>query len=195
MLNIKNVSLEKVAVYSDQYPAANLPEIALAGRSNVGKSSFINSVSNQRIARTSKTPGKTRTINFYNIDERFRLVDLPGYGYARVSKSEKEKWANIINEYLNTRENLTDIIQVVDIRHKPTEQDVQMYNFIKSFGYNGVVLATKQDKIKNSQLSKSLKLIQSTLGVSDRDLIVPYSSEDRKNKSKALKQLESILNK
>ncbi len=195
MLNIKNVSLEKVAVYSDQYPAANLPEIALAGRSNVGKSSFINSVSNQRIARTSKTPGKTRTINFYNIDERFRLVDLPGYGYARVSKSEKEKWANIINEYLNTRENLTDIIQVVDIRHKPTEQDVQMYNFIKSFGYNGVVLATKQDKIKNSQLSKSLKLIQSTLGVSDRELIVPYSSEDRKNKSKALGQLESILNK
>lgn len=195
MLNIKNVSLEKVAVYSDQYPAANLPEIALAGRSNVGKSSFINSVSNQRIARTSKTPGKTRTINFYNIDERFRLVDLPGYGYARVSKSEKEKWANIINEYLNTRENLTDIIQVVDIRHKPTEQDVQMYNFIKSFGYNGVVLATKQDKIKNSQLSKSLKLIQSTLGVSDRELIVPYSSEDRKNKSKALKQLESLLNK
>lgn len=135
-MKINKVVLEKVSFYQDQYPEGNLPEIALAGRSNVGKSSFVNSIAGtSKLARTSKVPGKTRTINFYNVNGDFRLVDLPGYGYAKVSKKEKEKWGQIINEYLNVRENLEEVILVVDIRHKPTTQDVQMYQWIRSFGY------------------------------------------------------------
>lgn len=193
MLDIRKIELEKVAVYPSQYPAPNFPEVALAGRSNVGKSSFVNSISKSKVARTSKTPGKTRTINFYKMDDNFRVVDLPGYGYAKVSKDEKEKWADIINEYLTTRENLVDIIQVVDIRHKPTQQDIQMYNYIKSFGYRGIVLATKLDKIKRGQVSKNIKIIKEALGVEDDGLIVTYSSSKFTEKRNALVKLNRLL--
>ena len=130
-MKIFKAELERVAVKPNQYPDTNLPEIAFAGRSNVGKSSFINSLVNRKsLARTSGKPGKTRTINFYNINDEFRLVDLPGYGYAKVSKEEKEKWGYIIEEYLNNRENLVEVIQLVDIRHSPTKEDIMMHNWL-----------------------------------------------------------------
>ena len=193
-MKINKVVLEKVSFYQDQYPEGNLPEIALAGRSNVGKSSFVNSIAGtSKLARTSKVPGKTRTINFYNVNGDFRLVDLPGYGYAKVSKKEKEKWGEIINEYLNVRENLEEVILVVDIRHKPTTQDVQMYQWIRSFGYKGYVLATKGDKISKGKFQAHTKIIRQELGVEDNSLIIPYSSESKVNKEGVLKVLTSIL--
>ena len=193
-MKINKVVLEKVSFYQDQYPEGNLPEIALAGRSNVGKSSFVNSIAGtSKLARTSKVPGKTRTINFYNVNGDFRLVDLPGYGYAKVSKKEKEKWGQIINEYLNVRENLEEVILVVDIRHKPTTQDVQMYQWIRSFGYKGYVLATKGDKISKGKFQAHIKIIRQELGVEDNSLIIPYSSESKVNKEGVLKVLASIL--
>lgn len=193
-MKINKVVLEKVSFYQDQYPEGNLPEIALAGRSNVGKSSFVNSIAGtSKLARTSKVPGKTRTINFYNVNGDFRLVDLPGYGYAKVSKKEKEKWGEIINEYLNVRENLEEVILVVDIRHKPTTQDVQMYQWIRSFGYKGYVLATKGDKISKGKFQAHTKIIRQELGVEDNSLIIPYSSESKVNKEGVLKVLASIL--
>ncbi len=195
-MKINKVVLEKVSFYQDQYPEGNLPEIALAGRSNVGKSSFVNSIAGtSKLARTSKVPGKTRTINFYNVNGDFRLVDLPGYGYAKVSKKEKEKWGEIINEYLNVRENLEEVILVVDIRHKPTTQDVQMYQWIRSFGYKGYVLATKGDKISKGKFQAHTKIIRQELGVEDNSLIIPYSSESKVNKEGVLKVLASILRK
>ncbi len=173
------------AVSREQYPEDSMPEIAFAGRSNVGKSSLLNMLINRRnLARTSSTPGKTQTINFYEIDGRFRFVDLPGYGYARVSKAQKATWGKIIETYLNNRDDLLEVIQLVDIRHKPTEQDKEMYNWIKSCGFNGIVVATKLDKIKNSQLDKQLKLIRQELEVEDHIPIIPISAENRKGKYK-----------
>ena len=145
-MKIISSDLHAIAVGPKQYPMDNLPEIAFAGRSNVGKSSFINTMINRtNLARTSGKPGKTRTINFYIINENFRLVDLPGYGYAQVSKTEKEKWGRIIEEYLTNRENLKEIFLIVDMRHEPTAQDLMMYDWIKSFGFSGIVIATKAD--------------------------------------------------
>lgn len=144
-MKINNAELEKVAVLEKQYPHENLPEFAFAGRSNVGKSSFINAMLNRKnLARTSSTPGKTRTINFYKINNSLRFVDLPGYGYAKVAKSEKEKWAGIINRYLETRENILETILLVDIRHEPTNLDKQMYDYIIDSGFSGIVVATKK---------------------------------------------------
>src|SRR5690554_5671392 len=139
-MKINKSDLQAMAVNKEGYPDDQLPEIAFAGRSNVGKSSFINSMINRaNLARTSGKPGKTRTINFYIINESFRFVDLPGYGYAIASKAEKDKWGQIIERYLTTRENLKEVILLVDIRHEPTDQDLMMYNWIKTFGYRGIV--------------------------------------------------------
>lgn len=153
-MKVKISDLEKVAVKKETYPANNLPEFAFAGRSNVGKSSFINAMLGRKnLARTSSTPGKTRTINFYKVNEDLRLVDLPGYGYAKVSKKEKDSWANIINEYLETRENLLETILLVDIRHDPTQLDLQMYDYLLASGFSGIVIATKKDKISKDRKS------------------------------------------
>lgn len=193
-MKINSVELERVAVHQEQYPNENIPEIALAGRSNVGKSSFINSFINRKsLARTSSTPGKTRTINFYNINNEFRLVDLPGYGYARVSKKEKDKWAHIIEEYLNKRENLKEIILIVDIRHSPTDQDLDMFRWIKAFGYKGIVLATKADKISKGKFQHHQKIIRQKLELEDNSLIIPYSSESKVNKDNIEKIILDII--
>lgn len=179
-MKISKAELEKVAVLEKQYPLANLPEFAFAGRSNVGKSSFINAMLNRKnLARTSSTPGKTRTINFYKVNDSLRLVDLPGYGYAKVAKTEKEKWAGIINRYLENRENLLETILLVDIRHEPTDLDKQMYDYIIDSGFSGIVIATKKDKIKKSQVDKHISIIAKKLGVEHRENIIPFSSSEK----------------
>lgn len=179
-MKINKAELEKVAVEEKQYPDPNIKEFAFAGRSNVGKSSFINAMLNRKnLARTSSTPGKTRTINFYRVNDDLRLVDLPGYGYAKVAKSEKEKWAGIINRYLENRENLVETILLVDIRHEPTALDKQMYDYIIESGFSGIVIATKKDKIKKSQVDKHISMIAKKLGVKHRENIIPFSSSKR----------------
>lgn len=171
------------AVSPKQYPEEDMPEIALAGRSNVGKSSLINMLLNRKkLARTSSTPGKTQTINFYKINEEYHLVDLPGYGYARVSKSNKETWGKMIETYLTNREKLVEVIQLIDIRHKPTAQDIQMYNWIRHFGFKGIVVATKLDKIKRSQRQKHISQIRKTLEMDKDDILVAVSSMNREGK-------------
>ncbi|MFM1514760.1 ribosome biogenesis GTP-binding protein YihA/YsxC [Helcococcus ovis] len=193
-MKIINPELEKIAVKPEQYPSNNLPEIALAGRSNVGKSSLINSLVNRKnLARTSSKPGKTRTVNFYNIDGKFRLVDLPGYGYAAVSKSEKDKWAETIETYLSVRENLREVILLVDIRHEPTENDVMMYNWIIEMGFSGYVIATKLDKIGKSRLQQHIKTVATKLGIDDRKKIIYYSSETKENRDYIYKFIEEII--
>lgn len=194
-MKISKSDLHAIAVSPKQYPDDDLPEIAFAGRSNVGKSSFINSMINRaNLARTSGKPGKTRTINFYIINDSFRFVDLPGYGYAQVSKVEKEKWGKIIETYLKERENLKEIVLVVDIRHEPTNQDLQMYQWIKSFGYRGLVIATKADKISRGNYQKHVKIVREKLKVSDSSLIIPYSAESKTNKDMVWKVFEGVLN-
>ena len=175
---IKNSDIIAVAVKKEQYPESGPMEIAFAGRSNVGKSSLLNLITGRRkLARISGSPGKTRTINFYSInDDSFRIVDLPGYGYAKVSKTETLKWGQMIEEYLIERPNLVKVIQLVDIRHKPTKQDVQMYDFLKYYGLDGIVVATKADKISNNERAKSLKQIRQTLGMKNSDEIYPVSA-------------------
>lgn len=179
-MNLNNAKLENVSVHRDTYPDENLMEIAFAGRSNVGKSSFINSMLGRKnLARTSSSPGKTRTINFYNIDDKLRLVDLPGYGYAKVSKEEKSSWAKIINEYLESRENLKEVFLLVDIRHDPTAQDKEMFRFIKEAGFSGIVVATKSDKMSKSKALNQIKNIAKVLKIENTDYIIPYSSVDK----------------
>ena len=172
-MKILNPRLEKIAVEKSQYPPANLGEIAMAGRSNVGKSSLINAIVQRRaLARTSGKPGKTRTINFYNIDDKFRLVDLPGYGYAQVSQSERDKWAVTINTYLESRENLREVILLVDFRHPPTKDDQQMYEWIIAAGFSGYVLATKSDKVGKSRHQQHVKQIAQSLNIKNRNYII-----------------------
>jgi len=182
-MKIKKSEFVTSAVTKDQYPESELPEIAVVGRSNVGKSSLINMLLNRKnLARTSSTPGKTQLINFFDIDGKFTLVDLPGYGYARVSKEQKKTWGTIIETYLKTRKNLLEVILLVDLRHKPTAEDVQMYEWIKNFGFNGIVVGTKHDKIKKSQLQKHVKIIRETLGMEEDAVLAMTSTMNRKGK-------------
>ena len=193
-MNIQNASIKVSAVSPKQYPADNLPEVAFAGRSNVGKSSFINKMLNRRnLARTSATPGKTAQINFYNIDDAIYFVDLPGYGYAAVSKQEKKKWGLMMEEYLNTRENLRHTLLLVDSRHKPTADDVQMAEWIRyNFG-NLVVIATKLDKLKKSQIEGNLEVVKQTLKLTDKDILVPFSSEKGTGRDEAWDIINQLL--
>lgn len=193
-MKIKSAELEAIAATLKQYPQNNVPEIALAGRSNVGKSSFINAFINRKnLARTSSKPGKTRTVNFYNINHEFRLVDLPGYGYAAVSKSEKDNWAKIIETYLNNRTNLYETVLIVDIRHDPTVQDKQMYNWIKEIGFTGFVIASKADKVAKSKYEQYVKNIAKVLEIDDRDLIIPFSADSKANLDLVHEQFENII--
>lgn len=165
------------AVEEEQYPDLNLPEVAIAGRSNVGKSSLINKLLNRKkLARTSSKPGRTRTINFYNIEDTFSFVDVPGYGYAKVSKGELEKWAQMMEHYFATREELVTTILIVDFRHKPTEQDVQMYNYLKFLELPVLVVATKADKVKRGVYNRHLNQVVNTLQLVEEDLLVPFSA-------------------
>lgn len=194
-MKFKNIELEQVAGFKSQWPNENIEEIAFVGRSNVGKSSFINAFLGRKdLAKTSSKPGKTRTINFYNIDNKFRLVDLPGYGYAKVSKTEKAKWDKLINEYLHDRENLKEVFLLVDIRHDPTQLDLQMYNWIIESGFTGFIIATKYDKISRGQLQKHINAIKKKLDVEDEDLIFAYSSESKHNLGVIHEQVEVIIN-
>lgn len=185
-MKIKKSEFIKSAVSTSDYPEANVPELAFVGRSNVGKSSLLNMLLNRKnLAKTASTPGKTRLINFFNIDDQFRIVDLPGYGYAKVSKEMKKDWGKFIEDYLNNRENLLEVFLLLDIRHKPTQDDIMMYQYIIENGFSGYVFCTKLDKIKNSELMKNLNLIKSTLNIKDNSLLIPISSVSRKGKYKA----------
>ena len=179
-MKIRSSEIEVSAIRKEQYPKEGLPEIALVGRSNVGKSSATNALLNRRnFARTSQTPGKTRTINFYKINNEFYFVDLPGYGYAKVSKSEKDKWGVIMERYLQDREELCAIFLLVDIRHEPTNDDVMMCEWIKHFGYNCVVIATKADKISRGQYQKHISIIRKKLQLEKDEKVIPLSSSKK----------------
>ena len=179
-MKIRSSEIVVSAIRKEQYPAEGLPEIALVGRSNVGKSSATNALLNRRnFARTSQTPGKTRTINFYKINNEFYFVDLPGYGYAKVSKSEKDKWGVIMERYLQDRQELCAIFLLVDIRHEPTNDDVMMYEWIKHFGYNCVVIATKADKISRGQYQKHIGIIRKKLQLEKDEKVIPLSSSKK----------------
>ena len=179
-MKIRSSEITMSAVHRHQYPTDGIPEIALAGRSNVGKSSLTNALLNRRnFARTSSTPGKTRTINFYLINKEFFFVDLPGYGYAKVAKSEKDKWGQVMERYLQDREELCAIFLLVDIRHEPTADDKMMYDWIKYYGYDCVVVATKADKISRGQYLKHLSVIRKKLQLEKDEKIIPVSSSKK----------------
>ncbi len=176
-MKIRSSEITMSAVNKSQYPTDGIPEIAMVGRSNVGKSSSINTLLNRRnFARVSQTPGKTRTINFYLINKEFFFVDLPGYGYAKISKSEKEKWGAIMERYLKDRKELCAIFLLVDIRHEPSKDDVMMYEWIKYFGYDCVVIATKADKISRGQYQKHISIIRKKLNLEKDEKVIPLSS-------------------
>ena len=189
-MKIRSAEITMSAINRSQYPTEGIPEIALVGRSNVGKSSTVNTLLNRRnFARTSQTPGKTRTINFYLINNEFYFTDLPGYGYAKISKSEKEKWGVIMERYLQDREELCAICLLVDIRHEPTNDDKMMYDWIKHYGYDVIVVATKSDKLSNNELGKSKKIIKETLKLSPEDKLYYFSSLNKKGKDELIDNL------
>ncbi len=174
---IKNVNLETVCGITSKLPENTLPEIAFAGKSNVGKSSLINALMNRKsYARISATPGKTQTINFYNINQEFYLVDLPGYGYAKVSEQEKQKWGQMVERYLHGSKQLRAVFLLIDIRHDPSANDKLMYDWIVSQGYHPIIIATKLDKIKRSQKDKQVKAIRQGLGLLPGTIVIPFSS-------------------
>ncbi|EMU55557.1 MULTISPECIES: ribosome biogenesis GTP-binding protein YihA/YsxC [Clostridium] len=180
-MRIKQSEFIISAVRREQYPIDNRNEVAFVGRSNVGKSSIINSLTNRKkLAKVSGTPGKTRLVNFFLINNDFYLVDLPGYGYAKVSKSEKDSWGKTIEMYLTEREQLKRIVLLVDSRHKPTGDDILMYEWAKHFGYDVVVVATKSDKLKNSEFKKNEKIIKETLKLKEEDKFYFFSSLNKR---------------
>lgn len=191
MIKIKSCELDKVIGITSKIPKHINDEYVLCGRSNVGKSSFINTICNRKnYAHTSKTPGKTRTINYYLINGKFYLVDLPGYGFAKASTKEQNDWASFINEYLKKSESIEEIILLVDIRHEPTKDDIQMFDWIlNTTGYEPIVIATKSDKIKKNEIKKNVELIRKTLNASDDLTIIPFSSETKEGIEQVLKLL------
>ncbi|NLW48672.1 MAG: YihA family ribosome biogenesis GTP-binding protein [Firmicutes bacterium] len=187
---VKDATYELTAFKPEQYPKHNLPEIALVGRSNVGKSSLINVLVNRKnLARESATPGKTRGLNFYNIDHQLYFVDLPGYGYAKVSKAEREFWGRMIETYLNTRNQLNLIIMLVDIRHTPSSDDQMMYQWIIGQDKPNLVVATKLDKIPRGQIQKKLRDIRVTLGLGEGDSLLPFSAETKQGRDEIWNQI------
>ncbi len=191
---IKSLSLEKVCGITSKLPENTLPEVAFAGKSNVGKSSLINALVNRKsFARTSSEPGKTQTINFYNINESLYFVDLPGYGYAKTSMETREKWGKMIEKYLHTSKQLKQVFLLIDIRHKPSENDRNMYEWICYQGYNPVIIATKLDKINRSQIQKQVKLIRETLGMEKDEVLIPVSSQSKQGVEDIWNVIESYV--
>lgn len=194
MFIVKNSEFITSAVKPSQYPTDNRIEIAFVGRSNAGKSSLINTVTNRKkLAKTSSTPGKTRLINFFLINGEFYFVDLPGYGFAKVSKSEQEKWGEMMEKYLVDRPQLKRIALLVDSRHKPTKEDILMYEWIKYYGYETIVVATKSDKLKKNDFNKSKKLIKETLNIREEDKFIFFSSLSKEGKDNLLELLVNGL--
>lgn len=192
-MRIQKAEFITSAVEPDQYPTDNLPYVALVGKSNVGKSSMINTITNRnKLAKTSSQPGKTRLVNFYKINDAFYLVDLPGYGFARVSKKEKVKWANMIETFLATP-NLLGIVQLVDIRHNPTSDDKTMMNWIRHFNMPLIVLATKADKLGKTRIKPQINKIRKQLELSSDIPLIPFSSETGFGKEEVLKALDQLF--
>lgn len=193
-MRITKSDLDTVAVKPSQYPPDTMAEIAFAGRSNVGKSSLLNLLTGRKkLARVSGSPGKTRTINFYLINDSFRIVDLPGYGYAKVSKAVTENWGDMMETYFQNREGLRKVVQLVDIRHKPSAQDVQMYSYLKHYGLDGIVIATKADKVSRNEMNKNITVIRKTLELSKDDRVIPVSALKKTGYEQLLAVIEEIL--
>lgn len=191
---IKNVSLETVIGVTSQIPDNQMMEIAFAGKSNVGKSSLINALMNRKsLARTSSEPGKTQTINFYNVNDELYFVDLPGYGYAKVSQTEKEKWGKMIEKYLRNSKVLQAVFLLIDIRHEPSANDKQMYDWIMSNGFHPIVIATKLDKIKRSQIQKQMKLVREGLGADKETIIIPFSAETKQGREEIYDLIDQMM--
>ena len=191
---IKNVTLETVCGVKSKLPDNQFPEIAFAGKSNVGKSSLINGLLNRKaLARTSSQPGKTQTINFYNVNQNFYFVDLPGYGYTKASVSEKEKWGKMVERYLHDSKQLKVIFLLIDIRHEPSKNDSMMYEWIRHHGYEPVIIATKSDKIKRSQLPKHLKMIGEQLGLMKEANIFLFSALSKQGKQEIWEFIDTTL--
>jgi len=192
---VKNPKFEISAVGPKQYPNSNLPEIVLAGKSNVGKSSFINTMINRKaLARTSSEPGKTRQINFYNIDQKFYFVDLPGFGYSKMSHTEQEKVGKFIEEYLFIRKNIACIVLLIDIRHKPSENDIMMFNYIRSIGAPHIVIANKADKIAPTKVNSYVEDLRTSLEANESNIILPFSSEKKIYTDTVWEELEKYIN-
>ncbi len=191
---IKNVSLETVIGVSSKIPENSMIEIAFAGKSNVGKSSLINTLMNRKsLARTSSQPGKTQTINFYNINDLLYFVDLPGYGYAKANIQEKEKWGKMVERYLHQSKMLRAIFLLIDIRHDPSANDKQMYEWILSNGYHPIIIATKADKIKRSQLQKQISAIRQGIHVEDKTIVIPFSAQTKQGKEDIYELIDSLM--
>lgn len=190
---IKSVDLETVCGVTSRLPENTLPEFAFAGKSNVGKSSLINALMNRKsYARTSSQPGKTQTINFYNINQALYYVDLPGYGYAKVSLEAKAKWGKMIERYLRKSPMLKLVFLLVDIRHEPSANDKIMYDWVVSNGYHPVIIATKLDKLKRSQVPKAVKTIRTGLGMEKEDILIPFSAETKQGREEIWELIESV---
>lgn len=193
-MKITNAEIVISAVSPKQYPEDRLPEIALAGRSNVGKSSFINNLINRKnLARTSSKPGKTQTLNFYRLNDRFYFVDVPGYGYAKVSKKEREKWGRMMETYFEERDTLKAVVLITDVRHEPTAADVQMYDFLKYYELPILVVATKLDKVPKNKRTSHLKRTRETLEMEPEDDLLPFSAETGDGKEEAWGILRKYL--
>ena len=191
---VKSVELETVCGITSKIPDNVLPEIAFAGKSNVGKSSLINGLVNRKaLARTSSSPGKTQTINFYNVNRELYFVDLPGYGYASVSKEVKAKWGKMIENYLHKSPMLKAVFLLIDIRHEPSVNDVNMYEWILANGFEPIIIATKLDKIKRNQIQKNLKIIRTGLNVEEGTKIFPFSAQTKQGKDEILNFIENII--
>ena len=188
---IKNASLETVCGYTSKLPKNTKPEIAFAGKSNVGKSSLINALMNRKaLARTSGQPGKTQTINFYNINDELYLTDLPGYGFAKVSQKEKEKWGTMIENYLNSSEQLRAVFLLVDIRHEPGTLDMTMLEWVRHHGYQPVIIATKADKLSKAQQQKQLSVLRRSMSLTSEDRIIPFSALSKQGRDEIWTLLE-----
>ncbi|MDO4487769.1 MAG: ribosome biogenesis GTP-binding protein YihA/YsxC [Eubacteriales bacterium] len=193
-MKIKNAELETVIGVKSVVPQHELPEFAFAGKSNVGKSSLINAMMNRKsLARTSSTPGKTQTINYYRVEtdlNEYYLVDLPGYGYTKASPESRISWGKMVERYLKASKSLKEIFLLIDIRHKPGENDIQMYDWIISKGYRPLIIATKLDKLKKNEIPKAIKQISDTLGINKDDILIPFSSETKQGRE----DIQEIIN-
>lgn len=193
-MKVNNADIVISAVSPAQYPETDLPEIALAGRSNVGKSSFINTlIERKNLARTSGKPGKTQTLNFYLIEDALHFVDVPGYGYAKVSKTERAKWGKMIETYITSRQQLRAVVSLVDVRHDPSKEDIQMYEFLKYYDIPVIVVATKADKIPRGKWNKHTSAIKKKLNFDNNDTFILFSSETKQGKEEAWQSIEEAI--